>query len=62
MLAQPKNSNLPLVAIVVLLIISSTGGGTVDPLICEDNREPKMATNKAMLLRYMFLPQSLTVI
>ena len=49
MLAQPKNSNSPLGAIVVLLVISSTGGGRVDPLICEDNSEPKMATNIAML-------------
>ena len=39
----------PLGLILVLSVISSTGGGRVDPLICEDNSEPKMATNKAML-------------
>ena len=49
MLNQPKNSNSPLGAVVVLLVISSKGGGRVDPLICEDNSVPKMATNKAML-------------
>ena len=53
MLAQPKNSNSPLGAIVVLLLIWSTGGGRVDPLICEDNSEPKMATNIAMLWKYI---------
>ena len=63
MLAQPKKLKLTIrsnssfvgnfIYTKLLHSFASTGGGRVDPLICEDNSEPKMATNIAMLWKYI---------